>query len=183
MKEVVYFDPTALAWPVNLTVIWHYILDACELMHILLCRGKIAVIMLKIVGATIHSFVAGMTRHLWFVCLWLIGSAVTMVLCILCLWMEEATSRYWGWLWMYWMIGRWQLTGLSISLGLDIASILQYLTQGVRRGHLHWGSLLYCFRKVYTSMDVFTNWWKWLPWIPCVVCSWVCLFCAKHHYY
>lgn len=97
-------------------------------MHILLCRGKTAVIMLKIVCTTIHNFVAGATRHLGLVFLWLIGSTITMALCIHYLWMEEAASRYWEWwLQMYWMTGCRQLTGLSIILGLDATNLFNIL--------------------------------------------------------
>jgi hypothetical protein len=99
-----------------------------SLMHVNWCTfyyagGKPAVIMLKIVGATIHNFVAGVTWHLGFMFLWLIGSTVTMALCICYVWMEKAASRYWGCLRMYWMIGCRQLTGLPIILGRDAANI------------------------------------------------------------
>jgi hypothetical protein len=117
--------------------LWHdlwtlQLLGICSLMPVNWCtfcyaKRKPAVIMLKIVGPTIHSFVAGATRHLGFVFLWLIGSTVTMVFFICYLWMEEAASRYWGWLRMYWMIGCRRLTGLSIILGLDATNIFNIL--------------------------------------------------------
>jgi len=105
-----------------------------SLMHVNWCTfcyagGKTAVIMLKIVGTTLHNFVSGATRHPGLVFLWSIGSTVTMALCIHYLWMEEAASRYWEWwLQMYWMTGCRQLTGLSIILDLDATNLFNILT-------------------------------------------------------
>jgi len=44
---------------VNLTVIWYFHLSARELMIIIVCKGKTAIIMLKVWGATIYNQVPG----------------------------------------------------------------------------------------------------------------------------
>jgi len=40
MKQVLYWRPLSLVWPMNLTVIWHFLLGACELIYIFICKEK-----------------------------------------------------------------------------------------------------------------------------------------------
>jgi hypothetical protein len=41
MNQVLYREPTVLEGPVNLTIIWLFLLDACELVHIFVCKEKL----------------------------------------------------------------------------------------------------------------------------------------------
>jgi hypothetical protein len=50
MKQFPYRGPTILGRPVNHTVTWRFVLGACELIHMFVCKEKAAVIMLKILG-------------------------------------------------------------------------------------------------------------------------------------
>ena len=47
----------------NLTVNWRSLLGTCELIHIFVCKDKTAVIMLKILGATVQNLGARATWH------------------------------------------------------------------------------------------------------------------------
>jgi hypothetical protein len=40
MKQVSYWGPTLMQWPVTLTVIWRFLLGACELTHIFACKER-----------------------------------------------------------------------------------------------------------------------------------------------
>jgi hypothetical protein len=142
---------------------------------------KPVVIVLKIVSPTIHSFVAGVTRHLGFVFLWLIGSTFTMVFCICYLWMEEAASIYWGWLRMYWMIGCRQLTGLFIILDLDAANIFNILHRASDLD-IFIGKACYTVlgRCIHPWMGLLTGESDCLGFH--VQCVDECLFCAELHY-
>jgi hypothetical protein len=52
---------------VNLAVIWHFLVGACELIHAFVCKGKTAIIVLKIYVSTIKNFVTWATGHPRFV--------------------------------------------------------------------------------------------------------------------
>lgn len=54
-----------------LTVKWHFVLYAYELMHIFVCKDKRAVtIVLRILGTAVHSLVSQATRCSVFVHAW-----------------------------------------------------------------------------------------------------------------
>jgi hypothetical protein len=40
MKQIPCWGPTIREWTVDITVIWCFLLGACELMHIFACKGK-----------------------------------------------------------------------------------------------------------------------------------------------
>lgn len=61
-----YWGHRSLDWPVNCTVIWHFLLGACEL-KLLCAREKTAQLMLKIHSAPIPNFVAWASCCLEFV--------------------------------------------------------------------------------------------------------------------
>jgi len=41
MMQVLYQGPTTVGWPGNITVTWHYLLGACGLILIFVCKKKI----------------------------------------------------------------------------------------------------------------------------------------------
>jgi cytidine deaminase len=47
---------------VNLTVIWRFLLGACELRHIFVCKENTAIVTVKISGATAQNLVFRVTR-------------------------------------------------------------------------------------------------------------------------
>ena len=55
-------DPTLLSvYP--LTVIWRFLFGACEPIRVFACKGKTAVVVMKISGATLHTVVARATKR------------------------------------------------------------------------------------------------------------------------
>ena len=42
MYPVLYRGTTVLQWPMNLTDVWTFVLDACELIHVFVCEAKTA---------------------------------------------------------------------------------------------------------------------------------------------
>jgi hypothetical protein len=52
---------------VNFTVIWHLLIIACGLIHILVCKGRKLQSILKILDATIQNSVTQVIRCLGFV--------------------------------------------------------------------------------------------------------------------
>ena len=65
MKQVLYWGPAVLKWPVNVTVIGCFLLDACELIHIFVSKGKEE--WLKMLGTVVQNLVI---QHLGFVHPW-----------------------------------------------------------------------------------------------------------------
>jgi len=60
MKQIPYWGLQILEWPVNLTVNCNFLLDACELIHILMCVEKTALRGCErervVMALTIHSY-------------------------------------------------------------------------------------------------------------------------------
>ena len=56
-RQVPHFGPTILEWPVNLTVMWHFVLSTLNWYILWLVRE-----MLKLLGTIIQNFVARVTR-------------------------------------------------------------------------------------------------------------------------
>jgi hypothetical protein len=55
-KQVPYWGRAILYWPVDVTVIWRFLLGACELIHIFVCKEKkTAIITLQILGAIVKK--------------------------------------------------------------------------------------------------------------------------------
>ena len=49
-------DPTILEGPLNLTVIWRFLLGVCQLIHIFTCKEKkLATILLRILAVTVQN--------------------------------------------------------------------------------------------------------------------------------
>ena len=62
--------PTTLGWPVNVTVMWHFLLGACGMMlsFFFVCKaGKKPLTMLKTVSTTVQNLVTWATKHSGFV--------------------------------------------------------------------------------------------------------------------
>jgi hypothetical protein len=62
VKRVLQWGLTVLQWPVNLTVIWPFLLGASELMHSFIFKGRTSLIMLKISDATIENVARAVRR-------------------------------------------------------------------------------------------------------------------------
>jgi hypothetical protein len=58
MKQAPYSGPTIMDRSANLTVIWRFMLGACELTHVFAFKGKTAVITLEVLRVTVQNLVA-----------------------------------------------------------------------------------------------------------------------------
>ena len=65
IKQVLYWGVTVLEWPVNLTLVWWFLLGACELIHLFVMR-KPAVIVLNMLTANIEKLDAQVTWRMGF---------------------------------------------------------------------------------------------------------------------
>jgi hypothetical protein len=68
-KHFQYWGLTILYWPVNHTIIWQFMHNACKMIyaHIFVGKKTTLMIMLKILGITIPNLIAQVTRCLGFV--------------------------------------------------------------------------------------------------------------------
>ena len=58
MKQVPWWGPTILKWPLNLGLIWCFLFGVCEPIHVLVCKGKgreTATIVLEILAPPYES--------------------------------------------------------------------------------------------------------------------------------